>query len=688
MEYSIVLIVILLLPIVGSFIGYMFGTRSERRRDIFNIKITGINLLLVTILYKPVSIQPIDISINYIMGTGLHFRLDMFRFIFLWITSLIWFLVTIYSTHYLIRYKNRNRYYFFFMMTLGSTIGLFISENLLNLFTFFEIMSLTSYALIIHDEDDYSHDAGDTYIVTAVAGGLTLLMGLFLLYNYTQTLDISKLYVAVKGLGRIKYVISTLIIIGFGIKAGMVPLHIWLPKAHPAAPAPASAVLSGILLKTGIFGIILTVDIMLREDYYVSIIILSIGLINMLMGGFLAMFQRNIKRILAYSSMSQMGYILVGVGLAGILKEYSSLAIIGTLFHIVNHAIFKVLLFMGAGVIYMALHELSINEIGGYGKNKTVLKIIFLIGVLAITGAPGFNGYASKTLLHEALSVAHSVYHSSLFTAAEIIFTLSSSFTVAYILKIFAAVFIDDSDHDYSQVQGRISKITILPLVILCGLVMYIGIKPQVVFDILGGTLKTFGDIDIVKVQFFSMEAIKSSAVSLLLGCSIYLLFVRGVLRKGAGTSWYYVNPTLKWFNLENNLYKPVGLAAFHVGSVMLRFIDGFLVGTASSLGKTLEDLGKIEVDYAKRVVNIFKKESVFAVDFIKGIRSKGKRADQEKEEKKESVEQYENTLYSLKELVCNLTYKMNSVTYSVFIFAVVLVTCLLFLLLTMHKSI
>ena len=293
MKGEYIILFILVFPIVCSFAGYGIGLKSEKYRDIFNTVFTGINFVIVTLLYKHVGIQAIDLSINNVMGAGLHLRLDVFRYIFVWITSLAWFLITIYSTHYLIRYKNRNRYYFFFMLTLGSTIGIFLSENFLNLFTFFEMMSFTSYALIIHDEDDYSHEAGDTYIVMAVCGGLILLMGLFLLYNYTQTLDISELYISVEKLGNIKYVISALIIIGFGIKAGMVPLHVWLPKAHPAAPAPASAVLSGILLKTGIFGIILTIDIMLREDFYVSIIILVIGFVNMFIGGFFAGFGKN-----------------------------------------------------------------------------------------------------------------------------------------------------------------------------------------------------------------------------------------------------------------------------------------------------------------------------------------------------------------------------------------------------------
>ena len=386
MKPTTYLLFILLFPLIGSFVGYTIGRINEKYRDIFNIVMTAIVFLVTAILYKYVLIQPIEISIPYVMGTGLHLKLDMFRYVFVCLTAMIWFLTTLYSTQYLINHKNRNRYYLFFMLTLSSTIGIFISENFLNLFTFFEIMSFTSYALIINDEDDYSHDAGNTYIIMAVTGGLILLMGLFLLYNSTQTLDISELRVKVSILGNIKYLIVTLIIIGFGVKAGMVPLHIWLPKAYPSAPTPATVVLSAVLAKTGIFGIILTIEVIMSGDFIISIIILVIGFLNMFIGGILAMMQRNIKRILAYSSMSQIGYILVGIGLIGILKENRIIAIYGTLYHVINHGIFKALLFMGTGTIYLVLNELSINKIGGFGIDKRVLKILFFIGMLSIIG--------------------------------------------------------------------------------------------------------------------------------------------------------------------------------------------------------------------------------------------------------------------------------------------------------------
>jgi hydrogenase-4 component B len=538
----------------------------------------------------------------------------------------------------------------FFMLTLWSTIGVFISENILNLFTFFEIMSLTSYALIIHDEDDYCHEAGDTYIVMAVSGGLILLMGLFLLYDYTKTLNITELQAAVKDIGNIKYLISALIITGFGVKAGMVPLHMWLPKAHPAAPAPASAILSGILLKTGVFGIMITTEIM-SGDAAISVVILVLGFVNMLAGGFLAMFQRNIKRILAYSSMSQIGYILVGIGLIGILKDHKAIAIYGTLYHIINHAVFKVLLFMGAGTIYMVLHELSINKIGGFGRDKKALKAVFFIGLCAIIGMPGFNGFASKTLLHEALSEAHHMYGGDIFIAAEVAFTLSSSFTVAYLLKIFAAVFIEKSDNDFSRKKLIITRIAITPMAMLAAVIIYIGLQPQKIINVLNITLQSFNVHGLDNLHFYSVGTMKSSAFTILLGVLIYLGFVRRYLRKGDKEHWYYENVTLAWFSLEKNLFRPLGKVIFSFSLVVFRAIDQGIITVVTMLGNKLHQLGKIEIKRSKSLDNRSLKNS--------------------------NTLNHSNLAPSMRDKAKQLGDKLNSVTYSIYIFGIVLVLCL-----------
>lgn len=660
MNPQMAIIYIILIPLIGSFIGYIIGKKDETLRSIFNITMTGANFLLITFLYFNVMNGKLEVFVPNIMGTGLYLKLDMFRYIFVWLTALIWFLITIYSTQYLLSYKNRNRYYLFFMITYWSTLGLFLSNNLLNLFTFFEIMSLSSYPLIIHDEDEYSHDAGKTYLIMAVAGGLVLLMGLFLLYDYTQTLDIDKIKFAIKDIGNMKYVIAGLMMLGFGVKAGMFPLHSWLPKAHPASPAPASAILSGVLLKTGIFGILITADTMGFSDIYISISLLVLGFITMIMGGFLAMFQRNIKRILAYSSMSQMGYIIVGIALMGILHEHKAIALYGTLYHVINHMIFKVLLFLSAGVIYMKLHELSINGIGGFGRKRMVLKICFFIGSCALMGVPGFNGFISKNLLHEALIEAVHLYGGFWLYLGEVIFVISSAFTTAYLLKLFIAVFVEKSDHDIEDIKMKVTGRALVPMTILAGMIIFIGVNPKLIMNVIEKAAESFYIYDKIDVNFYNFENIKSSFTSIFLGTLIYVFFIRKVLKKGSGENWWYENTSLNWFNLETDLFVPLFTFIFKISSFVLKLCDDGLLKLITLISNGMSSLLKMPLyrkKKSKELVNLKVKVinniNDFNFECSTDITLEAKKA----------------------------RYKMNSITYSIYIFGVVLVICLALLL-------
>lgn len=655
MIYRNAILVILLLPMIGSLVGWLIGRKSEGYRDTFNILLTGIEFLIINLLFKKIAAGPVEVFIPDIMGIGLSLKLDVFRYIFVWVTSLIWLLTTIYSTQYLIKYKNRNRYYAFFMLTLGSTIGIFLSENLINLFTFFEIMSFTSYALVIHDEDEYAHEAGRSYISMAIIGGLVLLMGLFLVYDYLGTVDISLLSISMKNLGNVKYLISALLIIGFGVKASIVPLHVWLPKAHPAAPTPASAILSGILVKTGIFGIIIVVSIIMRGDIILSTVIFIIGLINMFLGGFLAIFQRNIKRILAYSSMSQVGYILVGIGLIGLLKDHNAIAVYGTLYHIFNHALFKVLLFLCTGIIYMILHELSINAIRGFGKHKNILKALFLIGLFAIIGMPGFNGFISKTLLHEALAEAHHMYHDRWFDIAEVVFTISSSFTVAYLLKIFVTVFMEKNEKYIGQYRHHLKKRAIIPMVVLSIVIIYIGFKPNIILKILEGTMELFNAKGHIEPHFYSVNNIKSSMITIGYGGIIFFGFIKNYLRTEKNGEPVYVNPSLRWFNLERHVYIPVGKFLYRSSSIIFKVIDRGIINLVMYISNSFKALSGIKVmKPRKSIENIkVKKPNILTREGNK----------------------HEFTTFS--DILEVLRFNLNSLMYAVFILAIMIIIVL-----------
>ncbi len=686
MMENALLISTLLIPFVGAAVGFWIGRKNEKSRDIFNVIMTGAIFLVVILLYPYIGGEGIAIEIPDIMGIGLFLRLDAFRYIFVFITALVWFLATMYSTQYLIKYKKRNRYYAFFILTYASTMGIFISDNMLNLFTFFEIMSITSYFLIIHDEDEYTRDAGKTYLTMSIAGGMVLLMGLFLLFDYTGTLSINDLANEVASLGQIKYIIAWLMIIGFGVKAGVIPLHVWLPKAHPAAPAPASAILSGILLKTGVFGIMLTVLVIMKNDLILCKVIFILGLLNMFWGGFLAIFQRNIKRILAYSSMSQIGYILMGVGLIGMLGEHNNIAIHGTLFHIFNHAIFKVLLFFSAGIIYMVLHELSINYIRGFGSNKKFLKAMFIIGFMAIIGMPGFSGFISKNLLHEALIEAEHIYGGFGMKAAEWIFIISSSFTVAYLMKIFIAVFVEKSEKYWGQFKGHIRKRALFPLMMLSGIVIYTGLRPGYVFDVISQAEVMFSGHGHVPLNMYTEEVFYNTGIIFALGVGIYSIIVRKWLLVQTETGPIFKNPTLAWTNLEQHLYKPLFAAFYWGGYYLFKHVDRGLVNFFSGIGLFFHKIVnlKINIKRFERKDSIIgnrrekaaemKNDAIKLRDLVGGV--EGETAISKIKEK------YTVEVESVGQFFSRSQGRMNSIIYALFIFAIILIGILSYLIL------
>jgi len=681
------LLSILLLPFVGTLVSFYVGHYSERRRDVINILVTGLNLGIITYFFKDVLHAPMNLYIRDIMGTGLYLKLDLFRYVFVWVTALVWFLTTLYSTQYLIRYKNRNRYYAFFMLTYASTLGIFISDHYLNLFTFFEIMSLASYALVIHDEDEYSHEAGRSYISMALAGGLFLLMGLILLYDYTGTLIISDFEHGIAEIGNVRYIICALIFVGFGVKASMVPLHSWLPKAHPAAPTPASAILSGILIKAGIFGIMVTSLKLMHNDPYVSYFLIIIGCINILHGGILAVMQRNIKRILAYSSMSQAGYIILGIGLTGALGHHGGLALVATLYHVFNHALFKVLLFMGVGIIYTILHELSINKIKGFGRNKKYLKFIFMLGFLAIIGMPGTNGFISKTLIHEAILEAKAEGFGFFYSVVEAVFTLGGSLTVAYLFKIFVTVFMEKNEAFYGQFKHHVRKRALMPMAVLGAGIVFIGLKPEIMFHYLSYITEAFDVGEVHTPHFYTIETVIGFVTPLVLGFLIYYGYVRGRLLQQSGDKKIYTNPSLRWIELERDVYRPVIGLVFRFSSTILKIIDRgvihFFIAIKNNVFKFLHvEIKYQSFDFSGKSTEIVT-NSVLAVQEGKDSTARTTRdfIGWSKETYEETMTKSQEKSKSMREIFLLTGSNLNSMIYTVLTFVFVLVMVLLLMI-------
>jgi len=553
MDEQQLLLLLILMPMLGSIISFFLGMYNEKIRNGFLFIITFLEVYFTYLLYPAVKNGgEIILKIDRIMGTGIFLKLDMYRYVFVLMAVVVWFVTTAYTFIYLVNYHNRNRYYTFFIITLAATVGFFVSENLVNMFTFFEIMTISLYLLIIHDEDDYSHEAGSIYLNMAIFGGLVQLVGIFLTYSYTGTFIISELGVKFAGIGNIKYLISLLVFIGYAVKASCFPLHVWLPKAHPAAPSPASAVLSGVMLKCGVFGIIMVAKDFLNYDHIFSGYLMITGFVNIIFMGVMAMYQRNIKRILAYSSMSQVGYILLGISLIAYEPTTASYA---TLFYVINHSIYKTLLFLCAGFIYLSVKDVSLNKLRGYGKGKYVFFFIFSTAILGLIAFPGSNGYLGKTLLYSALDSFVVQKGGGIYRGLLALFDFGSAITVAYALKMLRTIF-TRVENEYTPKKTH--QLIYLPMVLLSVLMIYEGQHPDMLVSFMSLPAKYLGGNPIFSYNFYETHHIVHSISVLILGVLIYALFIKRKLLVTEGEKYIFINPSASWLSFESLVYKPL----------------------------------------------------------------------------------------------------------------------------------
>ena len=460
----------------------------------------------------------------------------------------MWSVSLLFSKEYFAHYSHKARYYGFLILTMFATLGVFLSADFLTMFIFFEIMSISSYVWVAQEETESALKAGVTYLAIAVIGGMVMLMGLFLLYQAVGTLHMDEIYEAVQKVWPEKssqiYTAGFLMLVGFGGKAGMFPLHFWLPKAHPVAPAPASALLSGILTKCGVFGIlILTAEVFFHDTTWGSVI-LFLGVITMVVGAVLAVFSVNLKRTLACSSVSQIGFILVGIGMQCFLGEENALAVRGTFLHMLNHSLIKLLLFNCAGVVYMNLHALDLNTVRGFGRKKPFLMVSFLMGALGIGGIPLWNGYVSKTLLHESIVeyIAH-LHHlgesAVLFQSIEWIFLFSGGLTIAYMLKLFFCLFIEKNpkrQEAYDAKKNYMSPLSKAVIGLAAVVLPVLGFFPGKTMDRLADMVMEFmrsGHLH-HEVHYFTWVNLKGGLISIGIGILVYVFVIRKVfIRNG-----------------------------------------------------------------------------------------------------------------------------------------------------------
>ena len=436
-----------------------------------------------------------------VLGIDLQFDLDPLGAFFITVISVLSLSVSIFSYSYSRAYIGKHNVGvlgLFYNLFIFSMLALVSSSNTFMFLFFWEIMSLVSYFLVVFEhQDSQVRKAGFIYIVMTHIGTVFIIIAFLMLYKETGSYRfVDYTYLSQHLSPTIKTVIFVLITLGFGTKAGIVPLHIWLPKAHPAAPSNVSALMSGIMLKTAIYGFIkIVIGVLGTGPVWWGVSILIIGTVSALLGVMYALMEHDIKRLLAYHSVENIGIILMGIGTALIFISYGreDLAMIGLtagLFHTFNHAVFKGLLFLGAGAVHYATHTRDIEKMGGLLKRMPWTGFFFLIGSISISAIPPFNGFASEWMTYQALlalgTAKLGVGMNILGPVLGAALALTGALAAACFVKAFGIMFLALPRSIHAEKAKEVPRTMLVGMGLLASLCLILGVMPFIAIDLLG----------------------------------------------------------------------------------------------------------------------------------------------------------------------------------------------------------
>ncbi|WP_287155379.1 complex I subunit 5 family protein [Candidatus Solincola tengchongensis] len=573
LSFSFLPALALLLPLVGAAGAAVGGERRPRLRNWSAVLSTGFTLVVVASLLARVTGKgPVYFELGFLrlgerFSCGLE--VDAVGAFFALFASILWFAASLHAFRYMDHEHKRTRFFIFMLLTESATLGVFMVQDFFSLYLFFEAMGFLAYLLVIHSETPRARAAAAKYMGMTVIGGLSLIGGVFLYLGYAGTTSFRPLMESAWLTGPFKVAAVVMLIAGFGVKAGMVPLHVWLPDAHPAAPSPASALLSGVMIKAGAYGILRTALSFLQSPVahgaegqaaaghgveaavhaagglaadvrMLGFAVIWIGVTTMFLGMLLALVQRDIKRTLAYSSVSQMGYILFGVGCLGYLGAEGAMGMGGSLYHIINHAFFKGCFFLAAGSVLFCAHELDMFKLGGLWRRMPLTTLFWCIAALGIMGIPLGNGFVSKTLLHHAILESHHLAEGARLAtagwvkAAETMFIITSGGTIGYITKMTYYTFFRRPDPEHASHLEHVREAPAWMLAgtgLLAAGVLFNGLFPGLLMRrLVGPAAGTVPGLEALYVEhlahttIFLWSNIKEIFVPLAIGLSVFVL--------------------------------------------------------------------------------------------------------------------------------------------------------------------
>ena len=384
-------------------------------------------------------------------------------------------LVSIFSVNYMERFNGLGRYYALLLLMITGVVGIGFAGDLFNMFVFFEVMAIPSFVLVAFEKEQWEPlEASLKYIIMSVFGSLIALAGISIIFMYTGSLDLNNLAQSTIGIDSIKLIGAiALIIIGFGVKAAMVPLHTWLPDAHSAAPSGISAMLSGIVIQAGFIAMVKALMVLPGINF--GIVLLLFAIITMSVGNAMALVQKDLKRMLAFSSIAQMGYIMMAIGLAfAYFSTAGDYGFRGGFFHIMNHAIMKGGAFLCAGAIIYSIGTRDMEEMRGIGRKLPLVGVAFAFFGLALAGVPPLNGFISKFFIGKAAADA-----GGWGIVALVALIVNSAVSLGYYLPAINKILFSREISEKAQKAKAIPASIAVPIAIMVTFTVLFGVYPD-----------------------------------------------------------------------------------------------------------------------------------------------------------------------------------------------------------------
>lgn len=472
---QLLLIFAIFWPAAAGLAIYLVKAAQERKvRSMLTVGALALELAAVLGLCAGTGTGMTLLQMTPTLSVTMH--VDTIGCIFAVLMSAMWLIGGVFALYYMGHDANERLYQMYYMMVLSALVGQCYAGSMITYYVFYELMTLLSVPMVVHERTPQAVAAGVKYLVYSIFGAMMGLLGIFFFNHYLGSVSFTAGGLATAGaMPAGLLVVTFVVILGFGTKAGMFPMHGWLPTAHPVAPAPASAVLSGVITKAGVLAIIRVIYFLVGANAlrgtWVQTAFMTLALCTVFMGSMLAYREPLMKKRLAYSTVSQVSYVLFGLSLM------TMDAMCGAMLHVVAHSIIKNALFLCAGAIIHQTGKTYVRDLRGIGKEMPVTTWVWTIASLGLIGIPPTGGFVSKWLLATG---SLSAELGALSIIGPIVLIISALLTAAYLLPVTINGFFPGSDFDYASLEKKEAPaLATVPLLILAAGVVLSGVFAQ-----------------------------------------------------------------------------------------------------------------------------------------------------------------------------------------------------------------